>query len=487
MTTRVPFRGQPWRLAIAAVGLLVLVLVAIGVVGLAVNASVAQVVDEALRYDIEMEDEADDLRVASLDLQAYHRLILLTDPTPLRAEQLGERHALLLDELDELEALEELGALDVLLDRGAARPDELRELAHAYYDDFRPALDAYLDRRLSDAEFEEASDRGLSRLEELERDAIELDNLGDVRGDAAIASIEQATATGFVVLAAVIVGLSLVAGLVALGGVLMVREGRRLLAAQEMATAEAARAARAKDDFIADASHELRTPLTVLRGNAELGLSMAPDYPPEILDEIATEARRMTRLVDDLLLLARSDAAALPLEIEDVEAEPFLTEVGERARMLVSKAGGELHLAIEDSALLDIDPARIEQAIMALVDNAATYGGTATPIELTARRSGAEMRVSVRDRGPGIAPDALPSIFERFYRADRTRARSAGGTGLGLAIAKSIAEAHGGRIEAESRLGAGTMMTLVLPLRTEARAPQMLPSDVEPHAGEVTG
>jgi signal transduction histidine kinase len=156
--------------------------------------------------------------------------------------------------------------------------------------------------------------------------------------------------------------------------------------------------------------------------------------------------------------------------------------------MLVSKAGGELRVAIEDSAPLDIDPTRIEQAIMALVDNAAKYGGTGAPIELTARRSGSEMCIGVRDRGPGIAPDALPSIFERFYRADRARARSAGGTGLGLAIAKSIAEAHGGRIEAESRLGAGTVMTLVLPLRTEARAAlQVRPSDGEPQAGEVTG
>jgi signal transduction histidine kinase len=487
MTSRVPFRGQPWRLAIAAVGALVLVLVAIGVIGLVINASVARVVDEALRYDIELEDEADDLRVASLDLQAYHRLILLTDPTPLRAEQLGERHELLLAELDELEALEELGALDVLLDRGAARPDELRDLARAYYADFRPALDAFLDRRLSRAAFDDASDRGLARLEELENDAIELDNLGDVRGDAAIASIESATATGFVVLAAVIVGLSLVAGLVALGGVLMVREGRRLLAAQEVATAEAARAARAKDDFIADASHELRTPLTVLRGNAELGLSMAPDYPPEILEEIATEARRMTRLVDDLLLLARSDAASLPLETQVVEAEPFLTEVGDRARMLVSKAGGGLRVSIEDSAPLDIDPTRVEQAIQALVDNAAKYGGATWPIELTARRSGPELHISVRDRGPGIPPEALPSIFERFYRADRNRSRSAGGTGLGLAIAKTIAEAHAGRIEVESRLGAGTVMTLVLPIRTAARAPEARPDDVRPHAGEVTG
>jgi signal transduction histidine kinase len=326
-----------------------------------------------------------------------------------------------------------------------------------YYEDFRPVLDAFLTGDLSRASFDDASDRGLVRLSELEQSAIELDRVADALADAAFASIEDERRTGFLVLGGVILGLGILAVLVGVGAVLMVREGRRLLTV-------ASEAVRSKDDFIADASHELRTPLTVLRGNAEQALALGAETPRDLLEDIATEAIRMSRLVDDLLLLARSDAAALPLALERVDAEPFLTEVAGRAQPLARKWGTNLAVDVSTDGSILVDPARLEQAILILIDNAAKYGPRDGRIDLQSEERDDRLYLSVRDTGPGIPADALPHVFERFYRVDRTRARSSGGAGLGLAIAKSIVTAHRGEIEVDSVVGSGTTMTIILPL-----------------------
>jgi len=118
---------------------------------------------------------------------------------------------------------------------------------------------------------------------------------------------------------------------------------------------------------------------------------------------------------------------------------------------------------------LRIDPQRIEQAALILVDNAAKYGQPGGKITYTSSVSNGELRIAVEDRGPGISREELPRIFERFYRLDKARSRKLGGAGLGLPIAKAIVEAHGGRIEAVSRVGEGTRMTLCLPLFAEPR------------------
>jgi signal transduction histidine kinase len=450
MTHLVPRRTPPWRLAITGVAGLVVGLVAIGIVGLIVNARIGDVVEETLRYDIELEDEADDLRVAILDLDAYHRLILLSDPSPLRAEQLDDHYAVLLEEIGELAAIGRIPA-------GAPQPDLLRDRVTEYYDDFRPALDAFLAGNLSRAEFDDASDRGLAQLSGLEQAAIELDRVGEALAEEAFATIEEERRTGFLVLGGVIVGLSILAVLVGVGAVLMFREGRRLLTVAD-------EAAQSKDDFIADASHELRTPLTVLRGNAEQALALGRDSPPDLLEDIASEAIRMSRLVDDLLVLARSDAASLPLALERVDAEPLLTEVSARAKPLVREWGGKLSVDVGADGTLQADPARLEQAILILIDNAAKYGRQGGRVELRTELRDGRLRIAVQDDGPGIPAEALPHIFERFYRVDRTRARSSGGAGLGLAIASSIVYAHAGQIEVDSTVGRGTTMTIVLPL-----------------------
>jgi signal transduction histidine kinase len=441
-------RSRPWPLTILAVVALVVGLVAVGVIGLVVNERIGRVVADAIAYDIELEEEADDLRAAVLDLQAYHRLIALDDPSPLRAEQLDLRYEALLEEIGELEAI---GRHPV----DAPQPTDLRATVERYYDGFRPALDGFLAGDVPRAAFDEASDRGLAELGSLEADAVVLDRLGEALGEAAFVAIENERQTGFLVLGGVIAGLSLVGVLVGIGAVLMVRETRRLLTVADQA-------AQAKDDFIADASHELRTPLTVLRGNAEQALVLGTRSPPELYEDIASEAVRMARIVDDLLLLATSDAAGLPLNVERLDAEPFLVEVAARAQPLVEEHGTSLAVGGLADASVEIDPARIEQAIRILIDNAAKYG-RGSPVGLQASAVDGSLRVAVSDHGPGIPPEAVPHIFERFYRTDRTRSRSSGGAGLGLAIAQSIVAAHAGRIEVDSRPGRGTTMTILLP------------------------
>jgi two-component system sensor histidine kinase VicK len=202
-----------------------------------------------------------------------------------------------------------------------------------------------------------------------------------------------------------------------------------------------------------------------------------------LLEEIVQESERMTRLVEDLLFLARSDAGGVPLEQELVNIRPFLSELAERAGTLARKHGAVLRLDLAGEGVIQIDRARIDQAVLNLVDNAAKYSPPGKTITLRSALNGAEVRIEVADQGPGIPAQDLPLIFERFYRVDKARSRRAGGAGLGLAIAKSIITAHGGRIEAESMLNHGTKMRIYLPLTT---VPQAVRPPAEPLAvGEV--
>jgi two-component system, OmpR family, sensor histidine kinase VicK len=449
-------REQPWRISTAAVAGLLVASIFAGLVGLLENERVKQVTDQALRYDIELEDEGDDLRAAVLDMRHYHRNIAFTGPSRRSVADFEDAYARLQEEIGEFEDL----GVGALID---FQPEEVRWMAEEYYAGFRPAIDSYKE----DPEaFVQASDRGLVEIGEMEMIAQELDGLGEERAEVALESIEQATATARLVLLAVIGGLVVGGAVLAYSVVRVVGELRKLYAGQQATAKKLAEVSQAKTDFIADVSHELRTPLTVLRGNAEVGLILEHDGDhAEILKEIVEESGRMTRMVEDLLFLARSDGAAVPLDLEPVPVASFLAEVAGRAEVLTRERGAELEIELPPGeGELEIDRERVEQAILILVDNAAKYGPPDGRVMLTSATVSGELCVMIVDEGPGIHESELPHIFERFYRIDKMRARKQGGTGLGLPIAKTIIEAHGGRIEAESRVGEGTRMSIYLPL-----------------------
>ena len=430
--------------------------------GLLVNLSVENVTDEA-RYDLDLEDEGDDLRAAVLDLRHYHRNITFGGPAENQIDNFDDAYAQLEEEIRELQRTG-------VRDREAPQPAQIRAMATEYYRDFRPAIDFYEEDR---AAFERASDRGLERLDDLARVGEGLDELGERLSQKSLAEVDRATQTARVVLLAVILGLLLVGAGLAYATVRVVNELRRLYAEQQQAAEKLAEANKAKTDFLADVSHELRTPLTVLRGNAQVGLALGGDHERvELFEEIVEKARRMTRLVEDLLFLARSDSASVPLQTETVDVVPFLHELAGRGEVLARERG----VAFESELLagegqLRVDPARIEQAVLILVDNAAKYGHGGLVKLSSERDSSGQLCIKVEDRGPGIPSEELPHVFERFYRVDKTRTRQGdgeelgqGGTGLGLPIARTIVQAHGGRIEVVSQPGEGTKGSLYLPL-----------------------
>ncbi len=339
-------------------------------------------------------------------------------------------------------------------------------MATEYYEGFRPAIGLYEEEQEDGGEaFTEASDRGLYGINQMEAAAEELDEVGERLSEEALNRVDQATMTARVVLLAVIGGLLLAGAALAYAAVRVVNELRRLYAEQQAATQKVEAASRAKTEFIADVSHELRTPLTVLRGNAQVGLTLGGDEEHmELYGEIVEESRRMSRMVEDLLFLARSDSATLPLELETVSIETLLAELAGRAEVLARERGATLETRLEGGGLVEVDPQRVEQAVLILVDNAAKYGPPGGKVSLTSEARSGDLRVTVADEGPGIPEEELTRVFERFYRMDKTRSRKLGGSGLGLPIANTIVEAHGGRIEAESRVGEGTSMSICLPL-----------------------
>ena len=218
----------------------------------------------------------------------------------------------------------------------------------------------------------------------------------------------------------------------------------------------------AQQRLVADVSHDLRTPLTTIQGNLDLlrrGAIEDPTMRGEALRAIGDETARMRRLVSDLLLLAQADAG-LKLHLQPVEVDTLLLEVYRQAQVMAQ--GVKVRLGAEDQAVVLGDNDRLRQLLLNLVDNALKYTAAGGEVTLTLRRQAGWVQVGVEDTGMGIAAEDLPHIFERFYRTDRSRGRTAG-SGLGLAICKWIADAHGGRLEVESQVGVGSVFALWLP------------------------
>jgi two-component system sensor histidine kinase VicK len=445
---------RSWYVTVVAVGGLLIAIMLAGVVGLLLNQRVDNVAQRAFEYDVELADDADDLRAGILELRHYHRNITIAPTSRTQVSKLDEAYDLVLEETRELE---ELGVPE-----GEPQPEDIRTMAENYYSDFRPAVD--LAESDPDA-FDNASDLGLSRLERMRSAAEEIEDVGEDRSEDALRSVNSVTDTARLVLLSAVGGLLLAGAALAYLAVRFVGELRRSYARQQEATEAAEAASRAKTDFIADVSHELRTPLTVLRGNAEVGLALQEACSHgEILDDIVKESEKMSSMVEDLLFLARSDSATLPLEKERIPVEPFLEEVAGRSKMLVQERGARFEAELHAEGEIEADRERAEQAILVFVDNASKFSPEGETVTLCATTEDGELRVSVADRGPGIPKEDLPHVFERFYRVDKSRERKRGGTGLGLSIARTIAESHRGRVEAESRPGEGTVMSIYLPL-----------------------
>ncbi len=217
--------------------------------------------------------------------------------------------------------------------------------------------------------------------------------------------------------------------------------------------------------FLADVSHELRTPLTVIKGSVGL-MRRSQAFDPELLDSIEAEADRLTRMVESLLLLAKAEAGKLTLNRRTVDLDAILLDTMAAMQVL---AQDRVQLVLTDLAPVqaEVDADRLKQVLVNLISNAIKYTPDGGQIFIGLQVEGKTVRLTVRDTGPGIPEADLPHIFDRFYRAEksRTRRKEAGGFGLGLSIAYWIVRAHGGTIEVSSAEGEGATFVVVLPLR----------------------
>ena len=241
-------------------------------------------------------------------------------------------------------------------------------------------------------------------------------------------------------------------------------------------------------NMMADIAHELRTPLTVVQGNLEALMDGVYDLTPENVAAVHKQTVVLTRLVADLRDLALAEAGQLRLEVKTFSLADMISQVSEGLEVQAHEK--EVTLKLEVAAGLpkvQADEQRVTQVLFNLISNALHHTPAGGTVTISAELREGRVLVSVRDTGTGIPPEDLPHIFERFYRADRSRARSTGGSGLGLTIAKQIVEAHGGQIWAQSWLGAGSTFAFSLPLSTPASPPvTSRPRHICPKCGQAT-
>ena len=237
--------------------------------------------------------------------------------------------------------------------------------------------------------------------------------------------------------------------------------------------------------FLADASHELRTPLASIRGYAELFRIGAARQGPEIekaMTRIEDESMRMGVLVEDLLALARLDEVR-EMHREPVDAEELARDAVEDARAVAPAREIGLQRSGSGPVVLDGDPAQLRQVLANLMRNALDHTPAGTPIEVSLSSDGRDVKLAVRDHGPGLPSDDPDELFERFWRAEAGRGRGRSGAGLGLSIVAAIVSAHGGRADASNALGGGARFTITLPLaRTQQRADPAAQDPGEPTA-----
>jgi len=217
--------------------------------------------------------------------------------------------------------------------------------------------------------------------------------------------------------------------------------------------------------FVADASHELRTPLTLIRANAEL-LQRPSSTDAEKIEtaaEIINETDRLNNLVTQMLTLARSDADHTTFEMARIDLAGIAADTARQMQLLAERKQIAIECTTASPVNVEGDDTRLRELLTILIDNSIKYSDEGSSVKVSVEESGGQARLTVSDNGPGIPEEALPRIFDRFYRADKARSREIGGTGLGLAIAKWIVDSHHGLIDIDSRRGEGTTVSVSLP------------------------
>jgi signal transduction histidine kinase len=244
-----------------------------------------------------------------------------------------------------------------------------------------------------------------------------------------------------------------------------------------------ARLEQLRRNMVTDVAHELRTPLSNIRGYLEALQDGVTQPSPEVIGSLHDEAMLLTRLVNDLQELALAEAGQLKLVLQPTAVEQIISQVVSVMQPTAASKGLGLQADVQQNLPpVMADPGRVAQVLQNLINNAMTYtqaGGTIT-VTASPGASAAEVQLSVRDTGIGIAPEHLPFVFDRFYRVDQSRTRATGGSGLGLTIVKQLVEAHGGHVWAKSTLGQGSTFLFTLPV-----APSLEQLDTSPGSKEA--
>jgi len=247
----------------------------------------------------------------------------------------------------------------------------------------------------------------------------------------------------------------------------------QLAAAFNRMSAELESVERLRRELVANVSHELKTPISALQARLENLLDGVEAPDPAVLQVMLQQAQRLSRLVDQLLDLSRLESGDIPLDRDAIDVASLVREVA--SEIGVSRADHLVDVRVEVPASLPpvwADRERVHQVLFNLLDNAVRYTPPGGEVVVSATPTGERCEIRVEDTGPGIPPEHLPFLFERFYRVDQARSRGEGGTGIGLAIARSVVDAHGGRIWAESDVGRGSVFAFELPLATtESKVP----------------
>ncbi|HQY29745.1 MAG TPA: HAMP domain-containing sensor histidine kinase [Thermomicrobiales bacterium] len=445
----------PWRTVTLAIVLLLIALASAGVFGVIESIRLQHAAERTITYNLAVAGVGDDIRVDILDLRFGHRNIVFGGPTDALIADFDEAYTALLADIDRFDAL---GVANLAV----PQPTELRTLAQSYHDAFRPSIVLFTSDPIA---FNTASAAGLTHIEQLEGMAVQINQSGQQLTTQSLTSIEQTARRQRRLLISLLTGVALISLIFAALASRLLTRFQQAHAAEQRANLQLAETSRMRADFIADASHELRTPLTVIRGNAEIGTkSGEAALHQQMFAEILAESKRMTRLINDLLFIARTDAEVPDLETEYLPAAILMRRFVAPAEALARTSEINLTSEITGSGHLVADMERIQQAVLILVDNAVRFSPVGGTVALIGRTTDTHVEIAVSDQGPGIPPDMQERIFARYYQVPGSDRRKRGGAGLGLAIAHTIVTAHNGTISVVSAPEQGTTMTIRLPL-----------------------